>query len=179
MANYTITEKFTLPSKGLIYSNPINSEVTLRSMTTMDELRRTSPSTKPYSSVCDLIKGCIVGNLGIEVEDLCLADYQFLMHKLRIITYGPEYKMMTRCPFCGKIEDQIFNLESLELHEYYDGYNDLFKLHLVKSRDTENGKVLSYKVDLNVGSFVFIPEEGEEGESEVTETSGYSEGDVF
>lgn len=57
--------------------------------------------------------------------------------------------------------------------------NDLFKLHLVKSRDTENGKVLSYKVDLNVGSFVFIPEEGEEGESEVTETSGYSEGDVF
>ena len=57
--------------------------------------------------------------------------------------------------------------------------NDLFKLHLVKSRDTENGKVLSYKVDLNVGSFIFIPEEGEEGTSSTNETSGYSEDEVF
>lgn len=57
--------------------------------------------------------------------------------------------------------------------------NDLFKLHLVKSRDTENGKVLSYKVDLNVGSFIFIPEEGEEGTSSTSETSGYSEDEVF
>lgn len=57
--------------------------------------------------------------------------------------------------------------------------NDLFKLHLVKSRDTENGKVLSYKVDLNVGSFIFIPEEAEEGTSSTSETSGYSEDEVF
>jgi len=35
---------------------------------------------------------------------------------------------------------------------------DLFKLHLVKSRDTENGKIISYKVDLNTGSFIYIPE---------------------
>lgn len=57
--------------------------------------------------------------------------------------------------------------------------NDLFKLHLVKSRDTENGKVLSYKVDLNVGLFQYIPEEGEEGTSSTSETSGYSEDEVF
>ena len=57
--------------------------------------------------------------------------------------------------------------------------NDLFKLHLVKSRDTENGKVLSYKVDLNVGLFQYIPEEEEEGTSSTSETSGYSEDEVF
>ena len=57
--------------------------------------------------------------------------------------------------------------------------NDLFKLHLVKSRDTENGKVLSYKVDLNVGLFQYIPEEEEEGNSSTSETSGYSEDEVF
>lgn len=130
MANYTITEKFTLPSKGLIYEKPINPEVTLRSMTTMDELRRCSPSERPYSSMCDLLDDCIVNDIGINAEDLCLADYQFLLHKLRIITYGPEYKMMVRCPFCGKIEDLVFNLEELELKEYTEEFSKLFELHL-------------------------------------------------
>ena len=58
---------------------------------------------------------------------------------------------------------------------------DLFKLHLVKSRDTENGKILSYKVDLNTGNFQYIPEaEGEDSNNSVeTETNGYSDDEVF
>ena len=35
-------------------------------------------------------------------------------------------------------------------------------MSLVKSRDSENGKVLSYKVDFNKGLFVFIPESDED-----------------
>ena len=34
---------------------------------------------------------------------------------------------------------------------------DVMKLHLVKSRDSENGKTLTYHVDLNTGNFVYIP----------------------
>lgn len=60
---------------------------------------------------------------------------------------------------------------------------DLFKLHLVKSRDTENGKVLSYKVDLNTGNFNFIPENDEKDNKEETTVSygdsTYSEDEVF
>lgn len=37
--------------------------------------------------------------------------------------------------------------------------NDIMKLTLVKSRDSENGKILSYHVDLNTGTFVYIPTE--------------------
>lgn len=40
--------------------------------------------------------------------------------------------------------------------------NSLMKLQLVKSRDSENGKVLSYIVDFNKGTFTFIPEEEKE-----------------
>jgi replicative DNA helicase len=36
---------------------------------------------------------------------------------------------------------------------------DIIKLNLVKSRDSANGKVLSYLVDFNKGEFTFIPEE--------------------
>ena len=41
---------------------------------------------------------------------------------------------------------------------------DIIKLNLVKSRDSANGKVLSYLVDFNKGDFTFIPEEVEEGQ---------------
>ena len=36
----TIFETFKLPSNGEIYEKPVNPEVTLRSMTTMEEMRR-------------------------------------------------------------------------------------------------------------------------------------------
>ena len=35
----------------------------------------------------------------------------------------------------------------------------VMKLTIVKSRDSENGKVLTYNVDLNKGSFVYVPNE--------------------
>lgn len=55
--------------------------------------------------------------------------------------------------------------------------DDLMKLHLVKSRDTENGKVLTYRVDFNTGKFQFIPDE-KSTEQAIQET-GYSDDEVF
>ena len=37
--------------------------------------------------------------------------------------------------------------------------DDIMKLTLVKSRDSENGKTISYQVDLNRGMFTYIPDE--------------------
>lgn len=39
--------------------------------------------------------------------------------------------------------------------------DDLMKLTLVKSRDSANGKVLTYIVDLNKGLFTFVPDEND------------------
>ena len=39
--------------------------------------------------------------------------------------------------------------------------DDIMKLVLVKSRDSENGKSLSYQVDLNLGKFTYIPDEND------------------
>lgn len=38
--------------------------------------------------------------------------------------------------------------------------DNIMEMHLVKSRDSVNGKNLSYVVDLNTGNFTYIPEEG-------------------
>lgn len=36
--------------------------------------------------------------------------------------------------------------------------DDVMKLHLKKSRDSENNKVITYHIDLNVGEFTYIPD---------------------
>lgn len=55
--------------------------------------------------------------------------------------------------------------------------DDLMRLHLVKSRDTANGKILTYKIDLNRGIWQYVPDE-QSGDANLAE-SGYSEDDVF
>jgi hypothetical protein len=44
---------------------------------------------------------------------MCLADYQFLLHKLRIVTYGSEYKTTSVCPYCGAENQTDINLNDL------------------------------------------------------------------
>lgn len=53
--------------------------------------------------------------------------------------------------------------------------DDIMKLHLVKSRDTENGKVLTYCVDLNTGLFRYVPSEDDanNGQSDIDYETRY------
>ncbi len=116
--NYTIAEGYELPSKGEIYSVPVNSHVELRSMTGRDEMKRLAPSTTPLKTLADIIEGCMLEKPKVHVYDMALADYEYLLHKLRIVTYGTDYKMVLRCPECGESIEAIANLEELELREF-------------------------------------------------------------
>lgn len=42
---------------------------------------------------------------------------------------------------------------------FFEKKDDILKMHLVKSRDSENGKDISYNVDFNKGIFTYIPNE--------------------
>lgn len=128
--NYTIAEEYTLPSKGKVYDKEVNPVVSLRSMTTEDEMKRTARTERPYKAMCDTIEDCLVTKPDVHVYDMCLGDYQFLLHRLRVVTYGKDYKMTVRCPYCGKIIDTVINLDELEVHEYDDSLKELLHLHL-------------------------------------------------
>ena len=87
----TIEEEYTLPSKGLMYAKPFDPTVKLRSMTVADEMRRLSQTKTPFKQMADLIESCLLTKLPIPVYDLNMCDYTFLLHKLRITTYGSNY----------------------------------------------------------------------------------------
>ena len=134
MENYTISETFTLPSLGKIYAEPINPEIELRSMTTRDEMRRTAPSEHIYKPLCEMIEGCIVGQKPkIHVYDMCLGDFIFLLHKIRIVTYGSEYHLKVRCPNCGEIVDGVTDLNKEVVHEWDDSILENLTVTLPKS----------------------------------------------
>lgn len=119
MADITsIYESFTLPSKGKVYPTLINPEITLRSMTTLEEMKRLSPTESPYKIMSDIIEDCMKTKPQMRVYDMCLGDYQYLLHKLRIVTYGPEYKLVVECPNCFQITEATADLESLAVREW-------------------------------------------------------------
>ena len=129
----TIQEDFILPSKGLMYNKPFDPHVRLRSMTVEDEMRRLSPSKTPYKTLCEIIDSCLIEKLPISSYDLYLCDYIYLLHKLRIVTYGPDYVIKFTCPKCGNEETIHINLDELEISEYNEKIKDFFTVKLPKT----------------------------------------------
>ena len=119
MSEYTIAERYTLPSHGLVYDKEVNPEIKLRSMTVRDEMKRLAPVTDGtiYRNMSEIIDSCLVEKPGISSYDMCIGDYQFLLHKLRIVTHGPEYRIECKCPVCNDWDEHIVNLEDLKLQE--------------------------------------------------------------
>lgn len=126
MSNYSIAEEVRLPSKGKVYSVNVNPVGKIRSMTTQEEMKRLAPADRAYKNICEVIDDCLVEEIGISVYDMCLADYQYLLHRLRVCTYGSEYTVSSRCPFCGTESDSTIDLTQLEVR-YYDN-DDFAKL---------------------------------------------------
>lgn len=124
MTDYTIANEFTLPSGGKVYDKEINPVFKLRSMTTADEMRRLNHSDRPYKAMSEIIDGCTVDGTGISAYDLCIPDYQYMLHKLRIVTFGPKYKLSSVCPYCGTQNNTIINLDQLNVVPFDD---EIFK----------------------------------------------------
>ena len=116
--NYTIGESLDLPSGGKIYGQECPSQVELRSMTARDEMKRLSPSTTQFKTLAEIIEGCMIEKYPVHVYDLALGDYEYLLHRLRIVTYGDEYKLVLRCPYCGEEIETVAHLEELHIKEF-------------------------------------------------------------
>ena len=134
---YTIAEGYELPSKGKIYDIKVDSQVELRSMTARDEMKRLSPSNTQFKRLADIIEGCMIEKPKVKVYDMALGDYEFLLHKLRIVTYGPDYKLTIGCPFCGHTFEGNANLEQLQILEFNEEkFKELQTFTLPSSGDT-------------------------------------------
>ena len=128
MKDYTVTGTYTLPSLGKVYDRKVNPEVTLRSMTTLEEMKRLNKSDYPYKQMAEIIDDCLIEDPGISAYDMCFADYQFLLHKLRVVTYGEKYALQSTCPYCYSVNKGTIDLNQMVVkpfnQEEYDKYSE-------------------------------------------------------
>jgi hypothetical protein len=103
-------------------------------MTTEEEMKRLNPSERPYKVMADIIDDCLIDKPGISSYDMCLGDYQFLLHKLRIVTYGTSYSLSSTCPYCGSVNSGKINLEQMLVFTYTDELNKYFELDLPRTK---------------------------------------------
>lgn len=135
--NYTIGEGMELPSKGLIYDAQVKPYVELRSMTARDEMKRLSPSPARFKVLADIIEDCMIEKPPIHVYDMALGDYEYLLHRLRIVTYGDEYKVAVKCLNCGEITETVAHLEELKVVPFdHAKFEELSTIKLPKKGDT-------------------------------------------
>ena len=116
----TITLDCLLPSMGLIYEKEIDPHIKLRSMTTLDEMKRLSKSDNQYQNMAELIDNCNLSDTGLSAYDMCLSDYKYLIYKLREVTYGSIYKLAAMCPYCGSQTVEEIDLSAINSIEYTD-----------------------------------------------------------
>ena len=126
--DYTIAHSFTLPSEGKVYAMDVKPEFKIRSMTTAEEMKRLNHSERPYMAMAEIMDSCLVDKIGISAYDLCVADYQFMLHKLRLVTYGPKYKLSSTCPYCGTTNTFTVDLSDIPVKEFdkdeYEKYSE-------------------------------------------------------
>lgn len=116
--SYTISEFGELPSKGKIYKGNVNATVHLRSMTTEEEMRRLAHTEYPYKTLCSIIDDCLIEPIGISSYDMCLGDYQYLLHRLRVVTYANEYPSSSICPLCGRVNKITLDLDQIKVLDF-------------------------------------------------------------
>lgn len=133
--NGSITEIYTLPSKGLLYGEQFGSEVTIRSMTTLEEKMRLG-NQGFWKTMCSILDAVVVAPESYESRAMTLFDFYFLMYKMRAVSYGPTYKVAVTCPHCGRKEIVKVNLDELEVKYLNDDVVEPFKIGpLPRSQD--------------------------------------------
>jgi len=113
-------EEVPLPSRGKIYpvDSPLHDKETLsvRAMTTREEDILTSRALiKKGTVITELIKSCLLDR-NIDVREMIAGDRNALMVAIRIMGYGPDYRVDVVCTGCEKKNaDYEFRLDSLAL----------------------------------------------------------------
>lgn len=131
----TFSETFTLPSKGILY-NDFGSEVVIRSMTTFEEKMRHG-SQGFWKTMTSILDAVVVSPEEYETQSMTLFDFYFLMYKMRVVSYGPTYKVSVTCPHCGKSEVIKVNLDDLKVNYLSDEFKEPFTIGpLPRSQDT-------------------------------------------
>lgn len=132
-----------------LYGDKYDKNFVLRPMTTMEEkLRLSSPG---FGTIAQIIRNCLVSNENLDINNLKIFDVQFLMYKLRTITYGEGYDFRLVCPYCGESFPITVDLDTLKSKEVPKEFKEPFDIGpLPISKDVLQCRLFTVKDYLDI-----------------------------
>lgn len=137
------TQELILPSQGLLNPEIPGGKITQRCMMVSDQKFLSGSNQSPSSALQQLIQRTVVSPDTFDVSKLTLADTLYLLFKLRVLSYGDEYRFRTRCPECGKRIEVNLDLSEIPVELLDEDYADGLVVTLPNRKDTVYTKILT------------------------------------
>ena len=147
-----LTEVIKMPSKGLI--NGVPKEVTIRAVQRKDKKKLLMSETD--NVLLSLLQYSVVSHTDFNVYDLLPFESEYLLYRLRILTYGPKHTFKQHCKFCGEINEVELDLNSIPVLDLPSNFKLTFDIQLPVS-----GNVLTCKL-LTEGEKIAINKQSKE-----------------
>lgn len=139
------TQEVVLPSRGLLNPEIPEGKLIQRCMMVGDQKYLAGSNQSASKSLHQIIQRTITSPEGFDVSNLTLSDTLYLLFKLRILSYGKDYKFRTRCPECGKKIDVLIDLSELPVNTLDDSYEEDLVVKLPHRGDTVYTKITTNK----------------------------------
>lgn len=137
--NTALTEDVHMPSKGLIPGIP--KVITIKAIQRKDKKKMLMSETDDI--LLSLLQASIVNPKDFNVYNLLPFESNYLLYRLRILTYGAENTFKDRCPYCGEINEVNINLNDIPVVELPDDFSVTFDIQLPISGDVLTCKLLT------------------------------------
>jgi len=135
-----VTEKkgwvsIKLPSLGKCYPNYNTDSVRIRPFTFEDErnLRIAARDNQGNDAITTLLDNCVDG---IPVQALTIFDKNYVLFKLRELSYGSSYPIVGKCDTCGTNNTLRLELSSLPVAYFEEDYEEYSKVLLPDAKKT-------------------------------------------
>jgi len=121
-----------LPSRGKAYVES-DGFVHIRPFTYKEEkrLRSIKKSSHAMSTIRTLVESCVKG---IEYDAMTLEDKNYILFKLRQISYGDEYVIQAECPHCDTNNSLTLEISKVPVKYAADDYKEPFTITLPDSQ---------------------------------------------
>ena len=122
-----------LPSLGKCYPNFNNDSIQIRPFTFEDErnLRLAARDNEGGEAITNLLDTCIEG---IPTQALTIFDKNYVLFKLRELSYGSNYPITGKCDTCGTNNTLRLELSSLPVSYFEGDYEEYTKVFLPDSQ---------------------------------------------
>lgn len=119
-----ITETVHMPSKGLL--NNVPKEIVIKAIQRKDKKKMLMSETDDV--LLSLLQSSIVDPLDFNVYDLLPFEAEYLLYRLRILTYGAQHTFKSSCPHCGSLNEVEMNLNDIPVIEVPNSFNIIFDI---------------------------------------------------